>query len=225
MQVEVQSLSKTFKGRVVLQDLSLTIPSGSVCGLLGINGAGKSTLMKILFGLERADSGRILFDGRERTHQQLGALIERPAIYGNLSAYDNLKTKALLYGLPKEHILQVLEQIGLADTGKKKAGKFSLGMKQRLGLGMAILTQPDFLILDEPTNGLDPDGILELIQLIRRLKAQGMTILVSSHQLSEISKVADSIAILHDGELVYQGANQGDQNLENLFFHIVHGGA
>lgn len=225
MQVEVQSLSKTFKGRVVLQDLSLTIPSGSVCGLLGINGAGKSTLMKILFGLERADSGRILFDGRERTHQQLGALIERPAIYGNLSAYDNLKTKALLYGLPKERILQVLEQIGLADTGKKKAGKFSLGMKQRLGLGMAILTQPDFLILDEPTNGLDPDGILELIQLIRRLKAQGMTILVSSHQLSEISKVADSIAILHDGELVYQGANQGDQNLENLFFHIVHGGA
>lgn len=225
MQVEVQSLSKTFKGRVVLQDLSLTIPSGSVCGLLGINGAGKSTLMKILFGLERADSGRILFDGRERTHQQLGALIERPAIYGNLSAYDNLKTKALLYGLPKEHILQVLEQIGLADTGKKKAGKFSLGMKQRLGLGMAILTQPDFLILDEPTNGLDPDGILELIQLIRRLKAQGMTILVSSHQMSEISKVADSIAILHDGELVYQGANQGDQNLENLFFHIVHGGA
>ena len=225
MQVEVQSLSKTFKGRVVLQDLSLTIPSGSVCGLLGINGAGKSTLMKILFGLERADSGRILFDGRERTHQQLGVLIERPAIYGNLSAYDNLKTKALLYGLPKERILQVLEQIGLADTGKKKAGKFSLGMKQRLGLGMAILTQPDFLILDEPTNGLDPDGILELIQLIRRLKAQGMTILVSSHQLSEISKVADSIAILHDGELVYQGANQGDQNLENLFFHIVHGGA
>lgn len=225
MQVEVQSLSKTFKGRVVLQDLSLTIPSGSVCGLLGINGAGKSTLMKILFGLERADSGRILFDGRERTHQQLGTLIERPAIYGNLSAYDNLKTKALLYGLPKERILQVLEQIGLADTGKKKAGKFSLGMKQRLGLGMAILTQPDFLILDEPTNGLDPDGILELIQLIRRLKAQGMTILVSSHQLSEISKVADSIAILHDGELVYQGANQGDQNLENLFFHIVHGGA
>lgn len=225
MVVELVSIYKGFKDKEVLKGISLNIPSGTVCGLLGINGAGKSTLMKILYGLERADSGQILFDGRKRTDQKLGALIERPAIYGNLSAYDNLKTKALLYGLPKERILQVLEQIGLADAGRKKAGKFSLGMKQRLGLGMAILTQPDFLILDEPTNGLDPDGILDLLTLIRNLRNQGMTILVSSHQLSEISKVADTIAILHGGELVYQGVNQEGKDLENLFFHIVHGGA
>ena len=225
MTVELMSIHKSFKDKDVLKGISLSIPSGTVCGLLGINGAGKSTLMKILYGLERADSGQILFDGREKTGQKLGALIERPAIYGNLSAYDNLKTKALLYGLPKERILQVLEQIGLADAGRKKAGKFSLGMKQRLGLGMAILTQPDFLILDEPTNGLDPDGILDLLTLIRNLRNQGMTILVSSHQLAEMSKVADTIAILHGGELVYQGVNQEGKDLENLFFHIVHGGA
>lgn len=225
MVVELVSIYKGFKDKEVLKGISLNIPSGTVCGLLGINGAGKSTLMKILYGLERADSGQILFDGQEKTDQNLGALIERPAIYGNLSAYDNLKTKALLYGLPKERILQVLEQIGLADTGRKKAGKFSLGMKQRLGLGMAILTQPDFLILDEPTNGLDPDGILDLLTLIRNLRNQGMTILVSSHQLSEMSKVADTIAILHGGELVYQGVNQEGEDLESLFFHIVHGGA
>lgn len=225
MVVELVSIYKGFKDKEVLKGISLNIPSGTVCGLLGINGAGKSTLMKILYGLERADSGQILFDGREKTDQNLGALIERPAIYGNLSAYDNLKTKALLYGLPKERILQVLEQIGLADTGRKKAGKFSLGMKQRLGLGMAILTQPDFLILDEPTNGLDPDGILDLLTLIRDLRNQGMTILLSSHQLSEMSKVADTIAILHGGELVYQGVNQEGKDLESLFFHIVHGGA
>lgn len=225
MAVELVSIYKSFKDKDVLKGISLNIPSGTVCGLLGINGAGKSTLMKILYGLERADSGQILFDGRKRTDQKLGALIERPAIYGNLSAYDNLKTKALLYGLPRERILQVLEQIGLADTGRKKAGKFSLGMKQRLGLGMAILTQPDFLILDEPTNGLDPDGILDLLTLIRNLRNQGMTILLSSHQLSEMSKVADTIVILHGGELVYQGVNQEGKDLESLFFHIVHGGA
>lgn len=142
----------------------------------------------------------------------------------NLSAYDNLKTRALLYDISDERINEVLNLIGLSNTGKKKAGSFSLGMKQRLGLGMAIITSPDLLILDEPTNGLDPDGIKELLNLMIFLKKSGMTILLSSHQLYEVSKVADKIVILHDGQIFYDGSNVQSDDLESLFIRIVHGG-
>ncbi|HEL1179433.1 TPA: ATP-binding cassette domain-containing protein, partial [Streptococcus equi subsp. zooepidemicus] len=204
------------------------IEEGTICGLLGINGAGKSTIMKILFGLERADSGEVILNGKYKKVEgskrfDIGALIESPAIYLNLSAFDNLKTRALLHDIPNERIYEVLQLVGLANTGKKKAGHFSLGMKQRLGLGMAIITNPDLLILDEPTNGLDPDGIKELLNLIRELKKLGMTILLSSHQLNEVSKVADKIVILNQGEIFYDDIKNTD-NLENLFFRIVHGG-
>lgn len=138
----------------------------------------------------------------------IGALIESPAIYLNLSAFDNLKTRALLHDIPDERIYEVLQLVGLSDTGKKKAGHFSLGMKQRLGLGMAIITNPDLLILDEPTNGLDPDGIKELLNLIRDLKKSGMTVLLSSHQLSEVSKIADQIVILNQGKIFYDDINK-----------------
>ena len=130
----------------------------------------------------------------------------------------------MLYDIPDSKIFETLEILGLSNIGKKKAGKFSLGMKQRLGIGMAILTDPQFLILDEPTNGLDPDGINELLDLIRSLKAKGMTILVSSHQLLEISKVADHILILDTCKIQYDGDNKNVDSLERLFFKIVHGG-
>lgn len=142
----------------------------------------------------------------------------------NLSAYDNLKTRALLYDISDERINEVLNLIGLSNTGKKKAGSFSLGMKQRLGLGMAIITSPDLLILDEPTNGLDPDGIKELLNLMISLKKSGMTILLSSHQLYEVSKAADKVVILHDGQIFYDGSNVQSDDLESLFIRIVHGG-
>ena len=162
MQIQIKHIKKVFKDKEVLNDISFTIESGSICGLLGVNGAGKSTLMKTLYGLESQSAGEILFDGKTskeiKDDKKFGALIESPAIYMNLSAFDNLKTKALLYDIPDETIRETLNLIGLANTGRKKAGKFSLGMKQRLGLGMAIITNPEFLILDEPTNGLDPDG-------------------------------------------------------------------
>lgn len=224
MRVEIQNLSKEYKEKQVLQDISFNIESGTVCGLLGVNGAGKSTLMKILFGLISADSGKICFDGQQKASNQIGALIEAPAIYMNLSAFDNLKTKALLFGISDKKIHETLEVIGLAETGKKRAGKFSLGMKQRLGIGMAILTEPHFLILDEPTNGLDPDGIAELLNLIAKLKAQGVTVLISSHQLHEVSKVADQIVILNQGRICYNHANNQEVDIEQLFFKIVHGG-
>jgi ABC-type multidrug transport system ATPase subunit len=228
MQIQIKHIKKVFKDKEVLNDISFTIESGSICGLLGVNGAGKSKLMKILYGLESQSAGEILFDGKTskeiKDDKKFGALIESPAIYMNLSAFDNLKTKALLYDIPDETIRETLNLIGLANTGRKKAGKFSLGMKQRLGLGMAIITNPEFLILDEPTNGLDPDGIKELLDLINSLKQKGMTILISSHQLHEVSKIANDIVILHQGEIHYNQPNQDKQDLEKLFFSIVHGG-
>lgn len=230
MGVQVKNLKKSFKDKEILKGISFEIEKGSVCGLLGVNGAGKSTIMKIIFGLEEADSGAVVFNGEKISEKSsadfnIGALIESPAIYMNLSAFDNLKTRALLYDISDVRIKEVLKLIGLSHTGKKKAGHFSLGMKQRLGLGMAMITNPDLLILDEPTNGLDPDGIKELLDLISHLKNTGMTILLSSHQLHEVSKVADRIVILHDGEIFYDEANTHDADLEKLFFKIVHGGA
>ncbi|MER0123045.1 ATP-binding cassette domain-containing protein [Streptococcus sp. ZJ93] len=228
MQVKINNLSKNYGDRQVLKDANFTIEAGSICGLLGVNGAGKSTLMKIMFGLEKETSGEIFFDNRKRQvneyNDRIGALIEAPAIYMNLSAFDNLKTKALLYDITDDQIKEVLKKIGLENTGRKKAGKFSLGMKQRLGLGMAILTNPSLLILDEPTNGLDPDGIKELLDLLKDLQRNGMTILISSHQLHEISKVADKIVILNEGYICYNELNNHDDDLEKIFFNIVHGG-
>ena len=225
MNIQVQKLRKSYKDREVLKNISFEIKEGSICGLLGINGAGKSTIMKIIFGLENADSGTVIFNGKKNAGiYESGALIETPAIYMNLSAYDNLKTRALLYDISDERINEVLNLIGLSNTGKKKAGSFSLGMKQRLGLGMAIITSPDLLILDEPTNGLDPDGIKELLNLMISLKKSGMTILLSSHQLYEVSKVADKVVILHDGQIFYDGSNVQSDDLESLFIRIVHGG-
>ncbi|MCY7169909.1 ABC transporter ATP-binding protein [Streptococcus mitis] len=225
MNIQVQKLRKSYKDREVLKNISFEIKEGSICGLLGINGAGKSTIMKIIFGLENADSGEVIFNGGKNAGiYEIGALIETPAIYMNLTAFDNLKTRALLYDISDERINEVLNLIGLSNTGKKKAGSFSLGMKQRLGLGMAIITSPDLLILDEPTNGLDPDGIKELLNLMISLKKSGMTILLSSHQLYEVSKVADKIVILHDGQIFYDGSNVQSDDLESLFIRIVHGG-
>lgn len=225
MNIQVQKLRKSYKDREVLKNINFEIKEGSICGLLGINGAGKSTIMKIIFGLENADSGEVIFNGGKNAGiYEIGALIETPAIYMNLTAFDNLKTRALLYDISDERINEVLNLIGLSNTGKKKAGSFSLGMKQRLGLGMAIITSPDLLILDEPTNGLDPDGIKELLNLMISLKKSGMTILLSSHQLYEVSKVADKIVILHDGQIFYDGSNVQSDDLESLFFRIVHGG-
>lgn len=230
MDIQVKDLLHSFKDKEILKGLTFTIPRGSICGLVGVNGAGKSTLMKILYGSLKADKGKIFFDEQEinpsnRSDYKLGALIERPAIYGNLSAFDNLKTKALLYQIPDSRIKELLSTLSLDKTGRKKASQFSVGMKQRLGLGMALLTEPDFLILDEPTSGLDPEGIKELLHLLRHLKEEGMTILISSHQLYEIQEIADSIFLLDQGKLAYQGENLGLVELEKLFFKTIHGGA
>lgn len=223
--IETKQLTKSFKGTPVLMDVSIKVPKGCVYGLLGPNGAGKSTLLKTLTGVLKPNSGEILYQGVHWKHhhlQNIGAMIEGPAIYPNLTASENLKVLATLLAINDERIEEVLKIVGLQDTGKKLVKHFSLGMKQRLGLALALLNKPEVLILDEPTNGLDPIGIQELREFIRDLSQQGMTIILSSHILSEVQQLADKIGIICKGYLSYEGLNnQKQDDLEKLFLDII----
>lgn len=222
--VEIRNLSKTFKKEQVLKGISMEIPPNCVYGLLGPNGAGKSTLLKTMSGLLRPTSGEIYFNGHEWTRKDLteiGSLIETPAVYENLTAWENLKVRALMMGIPEHRIGEVLKAVNLAGTGKKKAGAFSLGMKQRLGIAIALLGNPKPLILDEPINGLDPIGIQDLRTMIRSFPEKGITVIVSSHILSEIQLTADYVGIIAGGRLGYQGKVKENENLEKLFMEII----
>lgn len=222
--IEIKDLCKSYKKQKVLKEISMNIPKNQVYGLLGANGAGKSTLLKMLSGLSRPTSGEIIFEGHPWSRKDLkdiGALIETPPIYENLTAWENLKVKALLLGVSEERMQEVLEIVNLTDTGRKRAGAFSLGMKQRLGIALALLGNPRLLILDEPTNGLDPLGIQELRHLIRSFPEQGITVIVSSHILSEIRMTADHIGIISHGRLGYEGTVTADEDLEELFMRIT----
>ena len=187
--LKTTELTKSFKGQIVVNRISLSIERNSVYGLLGPNGAGKSTILKMIAGIFKPTSGRIEVDGHDWSRndlKEIGALIENPPLYDNLSAYENLKVRTLALGLSDEQISKVLTTVQLTNTGKKKAGQFSLGMKQRLGIALALLAHPKLLILDEPTNGLDPIGIQDLRELIRSFSAKGITTILSSHILSEV---------------------------------------
>lgn len=225
--LETKNLSKQFKKQMAVDRLSLEIQENSVYGLLGPNGSGKSTTLKMVTGMIRPTAGEILFDGRPWSRENLkdiGALIEMPPLYENLTARENLKVRTLLLGLPDSRIDEVLETVDLTDTGKKKSGQFSLGMKQRLGIAIALLNHPKLLILDEPTNGLDPIGIQELRDLIRSFPAQGITVIISSHILTEVEQIADHIGIISNGKLEYQGQIDHGQDLETLFMDVVRKG-
>ncbi len=225
--IKLQGISKSYAGKNVIDDISFTINEGEVCGLLGVNGAGKSTVMKCILDIVKKDKGAVIYNGqtiKESDLKDIGALIEMPAIYGNLTAYENLKAKALLYGVQDDVILEKLELVGLENT-KKKAKKFSMGMKVRLGIAHALLTNPSFIILDEPTNGLDPQGINDLINLIKKLRDEGKTILLSSHRFKDITDVTNRVAIINSGKLAYDGVVEGEDELSKLFFDIVNKGA
>lgn len=224
MMLRTTELSKSFKGQKAVNKVSLNIEKGKIYGLLGPNGAGKSTTLKMITGILKPTSGDMYFEGKPWSRDVLsdiGVLIENPPIYDNLSARDNLKVRSLLLGVEEKRIDEVLQIVSLANTGKKKAGQFSLGMKQRLGIAMALLSRPKLLILDEPTNGLDPIGIEELRKLIRSFSEQGMTVILSSHILSEVQLIADHIGIISDGVLGYEGALDQSQDLEKLFMNVV----
>lgn len=222
--VVIKNLSKEFKGQKVLREVSMKIPEHCVYGLLGPNGAGKSTLLKSITGLLKPTSGAVFFQGHRWTREdlsQIGALIETPPIYENLTAWENLKVRALLLGIDDERIQEVLSLIDLGDTGKKKAGAFSLGMKQRLGIGLALLNHPKLLVLDEPINGLDPLGIQQLRELIRSFPKKGITVILSSHILSEIQQTADYIGIISGGRLGFEGKVDEQEDLEALFMEVT----
>lgn len=222
--IEIKNLSKEFRGQQVLKNITMEIPRGCVYGLLGPNGAGKSTLLKAMTGLLRPSSGEIYFQGHKWSRKDLadiGALVETPPIYENLSAWENMKVRAVLLGASDERIREVLQITDIADTGKKKSGAFSLGMKQRLGIALALLGNPKLLVLDEPINGLDPMGIQELRHLIRSFPEKGITVIISSHILSEIQQTADHIGIISNGRLGFAGRVDEHENLEELFMEIT----
>lgn len=224
MMLKTTELCKSFKKQKAVNKVSLNIAKGKVYGLLGPNGAGKSTTLKMLTGVLKPTAGKIYFDGKPWSRESLseiGALIENPPIYENLSARENLKVRALLLGADEKRIDEVLQTVSLANTGKKKAGQFSLGMKQRLGIAMALLGEPKLLILDEPTNRLDPIGIEELRELICSFPSRGITVILSSHILSEVQLIADYVGIISNGILGYEGPLEQGQNLEKLFIDVV----
>ena len=222
--LETTGLSKKFKKQTAVDNLSLRIERNTVYGLLGPNGAGKSTTLKMITGMLRPTSGSIRFDGHEWNRQDLsriGALIEAPPLYDNLTAEENLKVRTTMLGLPEFHIEEVLQTVDLTDTGRKRAGQFSMGMKQRLGIALALLNNPGLLILDEPTNGLDPLGIQELRELIKSFPKKGITVILSSHILSEVEMIADHIGIIAGGRLGYSGVVDHEEDLEALFMKVV----
>lgn len=225
--LETKNLTKTFGKQKAVDSISLKIKENSIYGLLGPNGAGKSTTLKMITGMIHKTSGEIFFEGHKWSRDDLsdiGALIEMPALYENLSARENLRVRTLLLGLPDSRIDEVLEIVSLKDTGKKKSGQFSLGMKQRLGIAIALLNNPKLLILDEPTNGLDPLGIQELRDLIRSFPKKGITVILSSHILAEVEQTADHIGIINNGKLQYQNVINHNDNLEELFMDVIKSG-
>ena len=210
--IETHDLCKQYGNALRVAHLDLDVPEGSVYGFLGPNGAGKSTTLKMILGLVRPTAGSIRVLGKNMESKnrlavlrQVGSLIESPSYYGHLTGEENLRIVQTLRGVPEKNIREVLQIVRLDGQRGKKVAHYSLGMKQRLGLAAALLGYPKLLILDEPTNGLDPAGIQEMRELICELPERfGMTVVVSSHLLSEIDQMADHVAIIRDGELVFQ---------------------
>ncbi|HEP1660546.1 TPA: lantibiotic protection ABC transporter ATP-binding protein, partial [Streptococcus pyogenes] len=218
--LKIQNLKKSYGKRTILNNVNMNIPKGKVYALIGPNGAGKSTIMKILTGLVSKTSGSIIFEGREwsrRDLRKIGSIIEEPPLYKNLSAYDNMKVVTTMLGVSESTILPLLNKVGLGDIDKRPVKQFSLGMKQRLGIAISLINSPKLLILDEPTNGLDPIGIQELREIIESFKSEGMTIMISSHILSEVEHLADFIGFIYEGKIVLEKEYDGSENLEELF--------
>ena len=217
--LQITNLTKSYGETIILDNVNLSIDSGEIVGLLGRNGAGKSTLMKCIVGLVRKDYGKIKFNGV--VSNKFGYLIEYPAFYPNLSAYDNLKIFASILNVCDKRIKDIIDIVGLTKHGDKIFANYSLGMKQRLGIANAILHDPEVLILDEPTNGLDPIGIAEVRDFIKDLSVKkGKTILISSHILSEITLLADTVGIIDKGVLLEENSME-ELNKKNRKYIIL----
>ncbi len=204
--LQTENLSKVYGAKTVLNHVSIHVPKGSIYGLVGKNGAGKTTLMRIICGLTQQSEGSSTLLGKtddETVRRNMGMLIEKPGIYEHMTALENLRYFSLLFGIGDREHQRILEMVGLQNAGKKKASQFSLGMKQRLGIAIALLGNPDFLILDEPINGLDPEGVYEMRKMLEMLNREhGTTIMIASHILSELHKLATDYAIIDGGCLI-----------------------
>ena len=216
--IKVNGVSKDYGKAHVLENMTFTVPKGSIFGLVGRNGAGKTTIMRIIAGLQKPTSGTVEYGFDHKKLGNIGALVELPSIYSNASARDNLVYQYMNLGLKiDDSIDKSLEFVGLGDTGKKKAGKFSLGMRQRLGIAMAMAGDPELLILDEPINGLDPQGIIQIREVLEKLnKEKGVTIIISSHILSELSKLATDFAFVEKGKVVKEARSEAVENAGGL---------
>ncbi|WPC43444.1 ABC transporter ATP-binding protein [Clostridium sp. JS66] len=235
--IETENLTKRFGDFISVDHINLKVAKGQIYGFLGSNGAGKTTTMRLLLSLIKPDEGAIkifnksILEHRSYILRRVGSLIEAPAYYGHLSAYKNLKIIAELLDIPDKKIDEVLEIVRLTQYANKPVKGYSLGMKQRLGVALALIRNPEILILDEPTNGLDPFGIQEIRKLIIDLsKNHGMTVLISSHILSEIEAVADNVGIINEGKLIFQGPmdklkhiSNNAKSLEEIFLELVGG--
>lgn len=219
--LKTEDLTKKIGKQFVVNSLSINIKKNSIYGLVGPNGAGKSTTLKMLTGSLKPTSGDILFTKETNNDPTIGSLIEDPALYKNLTAEENLLVLVKLFGLKKNRIKEVLHLVDLENTGKKTVAKFSLGMKQRLGIAAALIRQPELLILDEPTNGLDPIGIKELRDLIKSFPELGITVIVSSHNLNEIQHLTNYVGIMNTGILKYEGMIPENTNLEDFFLDTI----
>jgi ABC-2 type transport system ATP-binding protein len=213
MVISTDNLTFNFGDQTVVKSLSLQVPEGSIYGFLGPNGAGKTTTIKLLMNLLQTQQGSIhIFDQELKSNRikilsQIGSLIEQPAIYLHMSGRENLLNRALLLQVPEKRVEEMLELVHLTNAAHKKAGQYSLGMKQRLGIALALLSDPKLLILDEPTNGLDPNGIIEIRELLIRLVTKHQkTVFISSHLLGEIERMATHVGIINNGELLFQGS-------------------
>ena len=204
--IETKNLSKKFKTKLAANNVNMHIEKGSIYGFIGKNGAGKTTVMKLILGLLRPSAGEITINGSDELNKErakIGSLIEDPGIYKNCTAFENMKRYAILFNTSDEEIRELLKLVELDKTGKKVAGQFSLGMKQRLGIAISMLGHPDILILDEPINGLDPAGIKQVRDTIIKLnREKGITFLISSHLLDELAKITTHYGIIRDGVLL-----------------------
>ncbi|WP_214480694.1 ABC transporter ATP-binding protein [Bacillus sp. SM2101] len=211
--IQTTNLTKRFKGRIAVDRVNLEIKSGEIYGFLGPNGAGKTTTIRMLLGLIKPSSGAIFMFGRQLKQDKLsilrktGSLVESPSYYGHLTGYENLEAVRKILDVPKKRIDEVLSIVRLTKDAKRAVKGYSLGMKQRLGIATALLGNPELLILDEPTNGLDPSGILEIRELIKNMpKEHGITVLVSSHLLSEIDQMATQVGVISKGSMIFQNS-------------------
>lgn len=230
--IEINNLTKLYNNNRGVKNISLTVQQGDILGLLGPNGSGKTTVMKAILNLVHSEGdikvfGMDLHDNFEKIMQRTGALIESPAIYKDMTAYQNVKMHAAMYPhIDKDRIEHILDVVHLLPYKNDKAGRFSLGMKQRLGLAIAFVSDPELIILDEPVNGLDIEGVVEIREIIKRLNEErGVTFLISSHMASEIEKTCNKVAVMYEGELIAKSATEDAMRLhpsmEDYFLSVV----